>query len=724
MTSCKPGQPYDPGMLTPAGLIGRAVERLRAQDPELDALRRAARAAVTVPVAAAVARTVAPGTEVPLYALLGAFWLMVVVDFPGNRQNRAVGYLGLGLNGVILLALGTLVAPIPWLATTLMFVIGVAVTLAGVVSETVSAGQRATLLLYVWPVCTPVGAIGERLLGWSIALAICVPAALFLIPPRHHGELRRHVAQVCGALADRLDGVGSPAELTSVMGALRSNFLAASFRPVGLSAGSRALVRVVDQLEVVTEVVDADTAAALGPMKQPAINVLRCCARVLDVSRLPHRAADRAELKRALDELRTVARGRYREDLTEILGERDDDAAVSVGRELLSRRTIATTIRLIGSIIGDAATADARPVWARALGLRLPATGSADRLMPETVALATIPSGFLATRSVAARNSVRTGVGLAVAVAVTHLFPVQHGFWVVLGAMVVLGSSALSTRTKVLQAMVGTAVGVSAGALLTVAFGVDAAVLWSLLPVGVFGSAYFPRLSFTAGQAVSAMTVLIILNLNAPTGWQIGLLRIEDVAIGAGVGIVVSLLLWPRGATAAVSAMISTALDLYSRYLQAAVLRVTRGISDETVEKLSLNAVVVSRTVDDAVRHYLSETGSGADLRTPVVRAASRATRLRVAADVIADIRILPPPSAYPRARTILEEHAESVSQRFAGESDKAWLPISDEVVRALRAEGTQDDAAISAGLPLVAVAANIGALELMYPAPTTSDIH
>jgi hypothetical protein len=293
-----------------AGLFRRVVERLRTRDPELDALRRAVRAAIVVPLAAAVSFLVVGGSQAPLFTIIGSIWLMVLTDFPGNRQGRALAYCGLGFNGAVLITLGTVVAPIPWLAVTLMLVLGVAVTLGGVLSETIAAGQRATLLAYVLPVCTPTGPIGERLLGWAIALAVCVPAALFFLPPRHYGDLRRHAAQVCGVLADRLQGVGAASDVTHAMDALRSNFLSADFRPVGMSAGSRVLFRVVDDLEWVTDRVDENAGAALADMKEPAVKVLRCCAGVLDVTRVSERAADRAELDVALGELRSVARGR------------------------------------------------------------------------------------------------------------------------------------------------------------------------------------------------------------------------------------------------------------------------------------------------------------------------------------------------------------------------------------------------------------------------------
>jgi Fusaric acid resistance protein-like len=703
-------------------LSRRAADRVRTRDPERDALRRALRAAIVVPTAAAISFFAVGGTQAPLFTTIGSIWLLVLVDFPGTRRVRALAYCGLGLNGALLIVLGTVVQPIPWLAVTIMFALGVAVTLAGVLSETIAAGQRATLLTYVWPVCTPPGPVGDRLLGWAIAWAVCVPAALFLLAPRHHGDLRRHAAHVCAALADRLEGVGSAAEVSHAMQALKTNFLSADYRPVGLSAGSRALVRVVDDLEWISERVTTGALVELADMREPAVRVLRCCAHALDAARVSKRTVDRGELDAARAELRSVARGRYRDDIVAVLAEPDDAAAVTRGRELLTRRTIATTVGLTARVIATAAAADARPSWAKALGLRLPPTGAADQLIPETVAaVTTITTGFLTTRSVAARNAVRTGVGLALAVATTHLFPIQHGFWVVLGAIVVLGSSALTTGTKVVRAMVGTAIGVILGAVLIAVVGVEPILLWTLLPIMVFGAAYVPRVaSFTAGQAAMTMMVLIVLNLIVPTGWRIGLLRIEDVMAGAAVAVAASLLLWPRGATASVCATIEAAVDVGAAYLQAAVLRVTRGGSeeiDDRVANLSHDALAASRTVDDALRHYLSETGGATDLRAPIVRAANRAIRLRTAGEVIADIPTPPPLSAYPRTRSVLETHAESVAERLKGETDRTWAPVSDEFVIALRAEFTGDEAGVNAALPLVTVAANLGELELIYPA-------
>ena len=102
----------------------RAADRIRQRDPERDALRRAVRAAMVVPLAAAVSFAVGGGSQTPLFTIFGSFALMVLADFPGNRQTRAVAYAGLGLNGVVLITLGTLVSPHAWLSVALMFALG------------------------------------------------------------------------------------------------------------------------------------------------------------------------------------------------------------------------------------------------------------------------------------------------------------------------------------------------------------------------------------------------------------------------------------------------------------------------------------------------------------------------------------------------------------------------------------------------------------------------
>jgi len=701
-------------------LLRNLTHRIRQRDPEFDALRRATRAAIVVPVAAAVSFAVASGSQTPLFTIFGSVALLILVDFPGNRPARALAFCGLGFNGAVLITLGTLVSPHPWLSVTVMFVLGVVVTFSGVLSEIIAAGQRATLLTFVLPACTPVGPISERLLGWLIALAVCVPAALFLFPPRHHDDLRRHAARVCNRLADTLEGTATAKDATRAMNALWESFLGADFRPVALTAGSRALVRVVDDLGWLSDQISDDTGRLLGDMLAPLVRVLRDCAAVLRISAPGARAARGADLNAALANLRAVAQGRYREDVVEILGEPDDATAVEAGRRLLGRRTFSATVGVTGRIIRNAAAADARPVWARVLGRQLPATGTADWVMPETTAVAAITKGFLATRAVVLRNSLRTGLGLALAVAATIVFPLENGFWVVLGALSVLRSSALTTGTRVLRAVTGTVIGFVLGVVVIELVGVDPVVMWTLLPLVAFGSAFVPEVaSFIAGQAAFTMMVLIIFNLIAPTGWSVGLIRVEDVVVGAMVGVVVSVLLWPRGARSRVSAAVDESFAVGARFLTAAVRRVTRGASEEATDRvlaLSHDGLEASRTVDDAVRQYLSESSGSTDVRAPVVRAANRAIRLRAAAELIADV-VPPPLGVYPQTRAVVESHAEMVCGQVTGTDTGPPLPpVSDDFVLALRAEAGDDELAVAAALPLVTVAAHLGELELLYP--------
>ena len=126
-----------------------------------------------------------------------------------------------------------------------------------------------------------------------------------------------------------------------------------------------------------------DTGRLLGDLKPPLVRVLRDCAAVLSISDPSARAARGADLNSALAELRSIAQGRYREDIIEILGSPDDAEAVAVGRKLLGRRTFSATVGVTGRIIRNAADADARPVWARVLAAdcrpREPPIGSCRR---------------------------------------------------------------------------------------------------------------------------------------------------------------------------------------------------------------------------------------------------------------------------------------------------------------------------------------------------------
>ena len=163
-------------------------------------------------------------------------------------------------------------------------------------------------------------------------------------------------------------------------------------------------------------------------------------------------------------------------------------------------------------------------------------------------------SGHTSLRSVWFLNSARGAVALAVAVAVADLTNVQHAFWVVLGTLSVLRTNAAATGATALRAIAGTVVGFFIGGALILAIGAHPAALWAALPVAVLIASYSPgTLPFAVGQAGFTVTISILFNILVPVGWKVGVVRVEDVAIGAAVSALVGVFSGPeehRGSSA------------------------------------------------------------------------------------------------------------------------------------------------------------------------------
>src|SRR5437879_9576139 len=141
------------------------------RDPGFGALRRAARAAIVIPLAFAFTDLLLREPQILIFVVFGCFSLLVISDFGGFRRPRALAYLTTTVAGGALVALGTLVstAAVPAVAATLL--IGFIVSFSRVFGGYVAAANTGLLLAFVVAVTIPAPAslIAARVGGWAIA---------------------------------------------------------------------------------------------------------------------------------------------------------------------------------------------------------------------------------------------------------------------------------------------------------------------------------------------------------------------------------------------------------------------------------------------------------------------------------------------------------------------------------------------------------------------------
>ncbi len=582
---------------------------------------RTLRAVLVIPTLFALTYEGFGNLQMALFAAFGGFANLIFASFGGSNRNKITAHLGLAVIGSIGLIIGTAVNGITWLAVLVTIPVAFGIFFAGVAGPNAASGVTAALLPFVLSVATPgtVSMIPDRLAGWWLASVASTVAVLLLSPPSPGDRLRAAAAGSARALAAHLEasvsGTATAADTQACQAAkheLMTAFASTPYRPTGLATADQGLASVVQLLEWCTALIaDAtDGHPNLDRAEQPDRDLFGLAAVVLRQTGDLLAGPDSGELPdpTAMDRQREASAAYHRSAAPD----GDYDSVEIIARHAFHAQAIALAVR---AVVADALVAtqraDPETIAARRRGWygAQPEGTMGERRAAALSGAIGVLTRHASFRSVWFLNSLRGSLALAAAVLVADLSGVQHGFWVVLGTLSVLRTNASSTESTALRALGGTVVGFAAGALLLLGIGTSTPALWAALPIAVAVAAYAPgTLPFAFGQAAFTVVVVVLFNLLVPAGWRVGLLRIEDVAIGCLVSLVVGLLFGPRGAASVVGDDLADAFRHGAAYLTQAV---DWALGTRThPPDAGAAAVTAGIRLDEALRGFLAEQGT------------------------------------------------------------------------------------------------------------------
>jgi uncharacterized membrane protein YccC len=593
----------------------------------LVALRRGARAALVIPLAVLFGQYVVGDAQDLIFIVFGCFALLVMADFSGPGAPRALAYLGTTLAGAVLVALGTLASPTPVGAALVMLAVGFALAFTSLFGGYVATARTGLLLAFVISLSIPgpASAIPARVGGWMLAGLISTVAAALLWPRTEQAGLPKRAAEAVVAVSEVVRDLhrgpalaAALAEARRAVQAARQKYAVMARRPAGLTRRDRAYFELFSELDQVADLAEKPFPEAhamsrprideTGRLAAAVLDALGASAAVLTGGASPDLVALDTARKVHRDALDRWVAGQLQKGrpAEEVLDGIDDDhtlraisyLAIGVGGNAI----IAAGLELET----DAALPAAIPrrPGVRGVALRLART-IRTHLEPQSAVL---------------HNSLRLAVGLALSVLLARTLGLSHAFWVVLGTLQVLRTNALGTGRTTVQAIAGSVLGFAVGGLFIVLAGNSPALMWAALPVTIFLAAYAATtVGFLVSQAAFNVNLIVIFNLISPAGWQIGLVRIEDVAIGAAVSVAAGVLLWPRGARRELSRSVASFYRATAAYLESAFDSLLGFAAGAEAEPLRRQAVRERDRAGEALYLLLSEqTARHLDANTAV----------------------------------------------------------------------------------------------------------
>jgi uncharacterized membrane protein YccC len=291
-------------------------------------------------------------------------------------------------------------------------------------------------------------------------------------------------------------------------------------------------------------------------------------------------------------------------------------------------------------------------------------------------------------QSAALRHATRSAVASAPALAFTMLWFTPYDHWLTITIIATMQPNFALTYTRVVERVLGTALGGVVAALVGLFCTSQIAVAAAMFPLAVVA---FTIRAVSLGLFMTALTPLVVLLVETgepdTSEWVIAAARALLTTIGGLVAVAASLSLWPSREPMRVAAEAAGAVAAHGRYAEATFGWLLGRVDAASVDRARRDAGVASNTFEATMNRALLEPGSSRGIQLEaalVIDAALRRCAGRLSVLQLDPAVSVPPEALQAWGRWI----AASLAAISAGQSALTPRPpmaANDAIVRIAR---------------------------------------
>ncbi len=664
---------------------------------------KAFRAAIVVTAVALIMNLVLDIGPTGFYATFSVFCFLVLSDFGGTRKDRFMAYIVGGIIGMALIAIGAFAALILAVAlivtALLVFALAYSVLLRGYVGS----AYITLLLTYVVAVTTPqpVDTLPSALICYAAGSLIAAISAIVLWPSYQTSDICKAVSKALIASAavvagsKPLDPKATDDQTASKMRELVAATTKVSEthdgkleRPGNATSRDRGLVQLVDDvtrlriaLRWPSDKTQTATPADLE-MLHEVHDALDACGKAI-VGQGPAPVIDGL----------VKAHNQHAEQLPVIASKQLEAGQIDELKKFLD----ASFYYRIATFLTAMIVRHTR----LALGEKVDTTNSEIAHDPNVQTISMIESTASPTRMLRSnftpkspwfRRAIQSATTVTLAVAITQIFHLTQGFWVVLGTVAALQLDAQSSRKNAWGAALGTIIGFVICVLLLVTIGGNMTALIILLPFVAFIATWYPAGKYVMVAKQAGFTVWFIMLVSLASGGlsiKIDELRLQDVGIGLLCSLVVTAIMWPSGVAAQVQTILDKSVNTTADYFAAAYKYLTSALQESDnaeVHQAAHDAFEAKIRADDVFDMAITQGGATKVDATAWSSVANSIDHVFVAASMVRTMPqfgLAPIPDSQVASATRTE--AADVAHHYARTIDADYQAIQDKEAKAAR---------------------------------------